>query len=86
MVNIDRLEELIAWRKEVGISYLDIYDSFVNPVMDALGEDVEEILEFLNALEDDNLEIMSIVFEDIYKKFTTDEVWDALGELGDRFF
>lgn len=84
MIDTEKVEEYISWKKEVGISYLDLYEDFVNPVMDALGDDIDEILGFLNELEDDDLEIMSIIFEDIYKKFCTDDVWDALGELEEK--
>lgn len=53
----------------------------INPVMDALGDDIEEILKYLNSMDVDDLIVISGCFEFLYKKFTTDEVWGALGKL-----
>jgi predicted translin family RNA/ssDNA-binding protein len=49
--------------------------------MKSFGDDVGEILEYLNEMEIEDLEEISGCFECIYKKFTTEDVWDALEAL-----
>ena len=57
---------------------------FVNPLMEAFGDDVDEILAYLNEMDVDDLDTISGCFEDIYEKFMTDEVYDALGKLKEK--
>lgn len=52
--------------------------------MAAFGDNVDEILKFLNELDIDDLDYISGCFENIYGKFMTDDVWDALGALEDK--
>ena len=79
-----RIEKLIKWKQSVGIYLLDIMTDFVNPLMEAFGNDVNEIIAYLNMMDDKDLLTASSAFEDIYKKFMTDDVWNALGALEQR--
>jgi pyruvate/oxaloacetate carboxyltransferase len=51
------------------------------PLMKAFGDDVNEILDYLNEMDIDDLDEISGIFEDIYGKFMTEEVWNALEAL-----
>ena len=42
---------------------------------------MDEILAYLNEMDVDDLDEISGCFEDIYGKFMTEEVWDALEKL-----
>lgn len=57
---------------------------FVNPLLEALGNDVDEILAYLNGMDVDDLDEIEGIFEDIYGKFMTEEVYDALGKLEEK--
>ena len=57
---------------------------FFEPIMEALGDDISAIFEYLNDMDVDDLETISGIFEDIYGKFMTDDVWDALEILEEK--
>ncbi len=57
---------------------------FVNPLMEAFGDDVDEILAYLNEMDADDLNEIEGIFEEIYGKFMTDEVYEALGKLEEK--
>ena len=86
VINMDknRIETLIKWWKETDTQGMNITKYFIDPLMEAFGEDVEEILAYLNTMEVDDLEEISGCFEEIYGKFMTDEVYDALEELEEK--
>lgn len=75
------IESLINWWCSIDTQGMDVVKFLINPVMDALGDDIEEILKYLDSMDVDDLMVISGCFEYLYKKFTTDEVWDALGKL-----
>ncbi len=80
-VNEAEIESLINWWQSIDNQGMDVDKYLINPVMDALGEDIDSILEYLSRMEIEDLVVISGCFEDIYRKFTTDEVWDTLEEL-----
>ena len=79
----EKVDSLIEWwgsfkKDHQGVDF-SVY--MAQPLMEAFGEDVNEILEYLNSINEESLLAISGCFEDIYRKFTTDEVWDALEAL-----
>ena len=76
--------ELINWYRNIDTQGMDMNVYFFPKLMKAYGNDIEEILSFLDTLTISDLEIISGSFEDIYAKFMTDEVYDALGKLEDK--
>lgn len=80
----NRIESLIKWWNETDTQGMDITKYLINPVMEAFGDDVSEIIDYLNEMEPRDLEVIYGCFEEIYSKFMTDEVYDALGELEDK--
>lgn len=75
------IESLIKWWKESDTQGMDVVKYLIMPVMEAFGDDVDEILAYLNDIEVEDLRTISGCFECIYGKFMTDEVWDALEVL-----
>lgn len=86
VVNKDRIKELIDWynNEVIGGEYFYLERDFFVPIMEALGDDVDQILEYLNEMDVDDLDTISGCFEDIYGKFMTEEVWDALEKLENK--
>lgn len=80
----NRIESLIKWWKETDTQGVDIVKHLINPLMEAFGDDESEIIAYLNQMEPEDLEVISGSFEDIYRKFPSDEMYDALGELEDK--
>jgi len=70
----NRIESLVKWLQETDI----------NPLMEAFGEDADAILSYLDKMEPGDLKVVSGCFESIYRKFMTDDVYNALGELEDK--
>ena len=83
-VNKKEVDSLISWYREMRGHELDYEELFFEPLLEAFGEDIDEILKFLNEMDIKDLEMISGCFEDIYGKFMTDEVYDALGELEEK--
>ncbi len=78
---------MLEWEKTENANVLmdtDCDKFFFNPLLEALGDDINEILKYLNHLNLKDLDRISGVFENIYEKFMTDEVYDALGELENK--
>ena len=83
MSNVDKekVESLVKWWMETDTQGMDMEEYLITPLMESFGEDVTEILEYLDTMDEESLRAISGCFEDIYRKFTTDEVWDALEAL-----
>lgn len=80
-IDVAEIECLINWWQSIDTQGMDIEKYLLTPVMDALGEDIDEIFEFLNSMEPEDLLVISGCFENIYRKFTTEEVWNKLEVL-----
>jgi len=80
----NRIESLIKWWRETDTQGMDIVKHLIDPLMEAFGEDVDAILSYLDKMEVEILREISGCFERIYRKFTTDDVYNALGELENK--
>ncbi|MDO4648567.1 MAG: hypothetical protein Q4B26_07940 [Eubacteriales bacterium] len=78
-----KIKKLIDWWKveENHQFIIDCDEDFFIPLMEAFGDDVEAILKYLDKMDVVDLKLIAGVFEDIYKKWTTDAVWDELEKL-----
>ncbi len=86
-VDTDRIAELIKWvQTEDGMLLcdVDIDKYFINPLMEALGDDVNQILGYLDGMDVDDLDEIEGCFPEIYGKFMTEEVWEALEKLEEK--
>lgn len=80
----NRIESLVKWWRETDTQGMDIGKHLINPLMEAFGEDADAILSYLDKMEPEDLKVVSGCFESIYRKFMTDDVYNALGELEDK--
>ena len=80
----EEIIQLINWWKNTDTQGMDSEIHLLSKIMNALGNDIEEILSFLDALPVCDLEIISGCFENIYAKFMTEEVYTALGVLEEK--
>lgn len=80
----NRIESLAKWWSETDTQGMDIEKHLINPLMEAFGEDVDAILSYLDKMEVEALREISGCFESIYRKFMTDDVYNALGELENK--
>lgn len=80
----EKIMHIIDWWRKTDTQGLDSEKYFFNPLMETFGDDVNEILKYLDELDIDDLVYISGCFENIYGKFMTEDVWDALGTLEDK--
>lgn len=86
-MDMNKIEELVE-RLRTGDGW-DLYEIdsekyFVKPFMEAFGDDVSEILAYLGKMDVDDLDEIKGIFENIYGRFMTDEVYNALGNLEEK--
>lgn len=84
MVDTKSIKPVIDRMKEKDHIYVDIDAEFIDPVMSALGDDVDDIISYLDGLDNESLDAISGCFEHIYDKFMSDNVWDALERLAKK--
>ncbi len=80
----NRIEGLIKWWRETDTQGVDAGEHLIDPLMEALGEDVDAILAYLDKMALEDLKVISGCFESIYRRFMTDAVYEALGKLEDK--
>ena len=77
----DALLRLVAWWRNTDTQGVNAEIYFINPLLARLGDDEDTALRRLERLSQSDLEIVSGCFEYVYKKFPTEKIWNALGEL-----
>lgn len=84
-VDETKANEIIDWWMNCeNRSYMNVQKDFFDPLMTALGDDKDKALAYLANLDAKKLWEVSGCFEDIYRKWTTDDVWDKLEELENK--
>ncbi len=63
---------------------LDINEYVLDPILELLGDEVDEILAYLDAMDIEDLDEISGLFCEIYGRWMTDEVWDAITKLENK--
>ena len=80
MVDSKKVLSLISWYRKNG-SVPDMDENFFYPILDALGDNENEIKIYLDSMNIKDLDCISGVFEDIYGKFLNDDMFAFLGML-----
>lgn len=86
MIDKKKIEKLLKDRKTFwsgqGMTDIPEYDEqYTEPLVEALGDDEEEIKQFLRECNKEDLLYMSEIFEHIYEKFLNDDMYDFLDEM-----
>ena len=84
MVDDKRVRELVKEIKMLAKKYYYLepqYELFWSNVVEALGDNVEDIIKYFNEIEVELVDYLTCIFDDIYGKFMTDYVWDELEKL-----
>ncbi len=90
MADVNRLNELLLerktfWKENDCLDRCHIFDEkYVEPMLEAIGDNEEETKEFLRNCSKEDLVYMSEFFEDIYERFNNEDVWQFLDELEQR--
>lgn len=87
VADINRINELIHerktfWKENDCLDRCHIFDEkYIQPMLESLGDDEEEIKAFLSDCSKEDLLYISEFFESIYGKFMNDEMWQFLENL-----
>ncbi len=90
MIDKKRIKELIAFKDNLDIktSYNYLYSDkeFIEPVIEALGDNQDEIIEYFKTLNKRESMHLAYAADEIYDKFYNDKMADAIYKyLDDRF-
>lgn len=87
MINPKKVTELLNdrktyWHQNPEATDCPIYEEkYIEPLINALGNDEEEVKNFLKNCGDEDLYWLSEIFEEIYEKFPNDDMYDFLDEM-----
>ncbi len=74
MIDFERIKEIIEERKKAHVNDPDIEKKYWIPLLNALGDDENEIIEYLNELDDDTVSWFSEIYEEVVSKFPSKEM------------
>ena len=78
-------ERKTFWKENDCLDRCHIFDEkYIKPMLEALGDDEEEIKEFLRNCCKEDLVYMSEFFENIYERFNNEDMWQFLEEMEQR--
>lgn len=80
-INSDRINSIIDERSAISPNNELAIINKQQELFEALGNDEKKVIEILSSADEDKLVYFSEIFEDIYRKFTTEKMWNFLGEL-----
>ncbi len=78
MINIEKFYETIEKRKSLHINYPNLEEEVWKPRLDALGEDEDEIIEFMDNADKEVLEAFWPVYDDLMDKFPSEKMDKAI--------
>lgn len=81
MIKKETIAELLEYRKTLCGEEPWFEKEYLNPILEALGDDEEEIKQFLRECNEEDLSYLCGIFEYIYEKFMNDDMYDFLDEM-----
>ena len=81
MIDFERIKEIIEERKKAHINDPDIEKKYWIPLLNALGDDENEIIEYLNELDDDTVSWFSEIYEEVVSKFPSKEMEEIFHKI-----
>lgn len=86
MIDTEKVKKLIKdrktfWNSQGMTSHPQFDELYTKPLIEALGDDEEEIKQFLCGCNEEDLSNLCGIFEYIYEKFLNDDMYDYLDEM-----
>ncbi len=78
MINIEKFYETIEKRKSLHINYPNLEEEVWKPRIEALGEDEDEIIEFMDNADNEVLGALWSVYDDLMDKFPSEKMYKAI--------
>ncbi|MGN0173026.1 MAG: hypothetical protein ACI39F_01155 [Acutalibacteraceae bacterium] len=76
MIDIKKVKKIIKERKKIYVNDDVRTREKWNELLDALGNDEEELYNFLKSIDDDTLSWINEIYEEIVEKFPSDRIND----------
>jgi len=80
MLDTTKYYELLEERKALGLND-PIVSEYWNKLADALGDDEQDIIDFINSLDDEGKLWMSEIYEEVVEKFPSDAMETVFASL-----
>ena len=78
MINIEKFYETIEKRKSLHINYPNLEEEVWQPRLEALGEDEDEIINFIDNADQEVLDALWPVYDDLMDKFPSEKMYKAI--------
>ncbi len=78
MINIEKFYETIEKRKSLHINYPNLEEEVWKPRLEALGEDEDEIINFIDNADQEVLDALWPVYDDLMDKFPSEKMYKAI--------
>jgi len=78
MINKEKFYKTIEKRKSLHINYPNLEEEVWKPRLEALGEDEDEIIEFMDSADNEVLEALWSVYDDLMDKFPSEKMDKAI--------
>lgn len=85
MINKEKFYETIEKRKNLHINYPNLEEEVWRPRLEALGEDEDEIIEFMDNADKEVLEALWSVYDDLIDKFPSEKMDKAIDRYLDNY-
>lgn len=84
MINVDKLNELLEYGRDMDDTDPFYEESFVEPLFEAFDDDIDGLMDYIANLDEDMLAILIPLFGDIDEKFESKELSEFLDEQESR--
>lgn len=81
MIDKELINKIINERKAINPNNEVAIEIKQQELFDILPDNEDEIIEIVNSCNEEELKYMREIFQDIYAKFTTEKMWEALESL-----
>ena len=81
MINIEKFYETIEKRKSLHINYPNLEEEVWKPRLEALGEDEDEIINFIDNADKETMSDLFSIYDEIINKFPSDKMGKAIDHL-----
>ena len=78
MINIEKFYETVKHEAELHVNYPNLEEEVWQPRLEALGEDEDEIINFIDNADQEVLDALWPVYDDLMDKFPSEKMYKAI--------
>ena len=81
MINIEKFYETVKHEAELHVNYPNLEEEVWQPRLEALGEDEDEIINFIDNADKETMSDLFSIYDEIINKFPSDKMGKAIDHL-----